>query len=78
MRLQYSAGRSVCVWKKYAPNALVHILEYDAKCAARLASNVTKMYAGDQADRELLKTIVEESGPFDVVVSPPPLQSQQC
>lgn len=63
------AGRSVCLWKEYMPNAQIYVLEFDSACAMKFTDQVTQMFIGDQSNADMLKQVVDQAGPFDVVVS---------
>lgn len=61
-------GGSLDIWKSYfGPGSQIVGLDIDPQCA-RLASDNVRIYIGDQADRELLRRIKDECGPFDIVL----------
>lgn len=71
--MTYGEGAGFPLWRKYF-GAKVHltVLEYQVPCARRwgaLPENKdTVVYVGDQNNRTLLRQIITERGPFDVMV----------
>lgn len=60
--MHYGPGASIPVWKEYFGHGLrLDVLEYDRDCAERFKSHVRRMYVGDQADVNLLRSIVDEN-----------------
>ena len=66
--MPYGPGKSIPVWQDYLPNALISILEYDEKCARPFETLVNKLYIVDQRDREKMRKVGEQSGPYDIIV----------
>jgi hypothetical protein len=71
--MTYGEGAGFPLWRSYfGDRALLTVLEFNAPCAiawgARPENADTVVYTGDQRDRELLRRIIAERGPFDVVV----------
>jgi len=66
--MPYGPGKSIPVWQEYLPNALISILEYDEKCARPFEAFVKKLYIADQRDKEKMRRVGLEGGPFDVIV----------
>ena len=64
----YGTGQSVFLWRDYLAMANISILEQDAKCAEPFLEHVKHLFIGDQNDKELLKKIGEQAGPFDVII----------
>jgi len=62
-------GNSLRMWREYFPNATIHGIEYnDCKYLENEIENC-KIYVGDQADIEFLKTFVEKADClFDVII----------
>lgn len=60
-------GLGIPMWRDYLPCVQLYYLEYDAPCAARFASQVEGIVAGDQANLTDLSR-VQALGPFDVVI----------
>lgn len=61
-------GGSLDIWRSYfGAGSQIVGLDIDPACAA-LEGEQTKIYIGDQADRTLLKRIIAECGPFDIVL----------
>ena len=66
--MPYGPGKSILVWQDYLPNALISILEYDEVCARPFETLVSKLYIADQRDREKMRKVGEQSGPYDIIV----------
>jgi len=71
--MPYGEGKSEPTWRNYFGDVLeLTFLEFDAKCAnawmAQPRDGVLHMYTGDQRDEILLRRIIKERGPFDVIV----------
>lgn len=69
----YGEGAGPLLWRAYFGSTLeLTILEFQEECAlawgAREPNKRTEVYTGDQRDAALLRRIIEERGPFDVVV----------
>lgn len=61
-------GGSLDIWRSYfGPGSRIAGLDIDPACAS-VGGERTRIYIGDQADRALLKRIVAEEGPFDIVL----------
>lgn len=49
----------------------LHVLEYDADCANKWAAehpNVAKVHTGDASSPQVLAQLVDETGPFDIII----------
>jgi len=61
-------GGSLQMWRKYfGRKAKIYGVDINPRCA-ELASRRTRIFIGDQEDREFLRRIVREIGPIDVVI----------
>ena len=61
-------GGSLQMWRDYfGPEAVVHGVDIDPQCAD-LADGTTKIFIGDQEDREFLRSVMAEIGTVDVVI----------
>ena len=61
-------GGSMQMWRHYfGRRALLFGVDIDPRCQ-RSNGRRTKIFTGDQADREFLRSVVEETGPIDVVI----------
>lgn len=59
----YGPGASINLWKDYfGPHLELHILEYDATCAAPYRPKVDQLFTGDQSNREVLKKLIADGG----------------
>lgn len=59
-------GASLQLWRRYLPDAT--IIGLDLEPPPQLNLPGVKVYAGDQSDTALLKTLVDRHGPFDLVI----------
>ena len=59
-------GGSLRMWRRYFPNAQIVGLDYFDKSPH--AEERIKIYRGDQSDEALLRRIVAEAGPFDIII----------
>jgi len=66
--MPYGPGKSIPVWQEYLPNALISILEYDETCARPFEKEVNKLYIVDQRDKEKMRKVGEQGGPYDIIV----------
>ena len=72
--MTYGEGAGFPLWRSYFGEGGVElsVLEFQSPCAlawgARKENKDVKVYVGDQRDRELLRRIIAERGPFDDVV----------
>ena len=56
------------MWRDYfGRGARIHGVDIDPKCKA-LQQRRSKIFIGDQEDREFLRSIVDEIGPIDIVI----------
>ncbi|MFC7493457.1 MULTISPECIES: class I SAM-dependent methyltransferase [unclassified Nocardioides] len=63
-----SHGGSLQMWRDYfGRRATIYGVDIDERCA-QLGGPHTKVFIGDQEDREFLRRIVDEVGPIDVVI----------
>jgi hypothetical protein len=63
-----SQGGSLQMWRDYfGRGASIHGVDINPKCK-ELEQKHTKIFIGDQADREFLRSIADEIGPIDVVI----------
>ena len=61
-------GGSLQMWRKYfGRRALIYGVDIDPRCK-RSETRRTKIFIGDQADRDFLQSIVDQTGPIDVVI----------
>ncbi len=66
--MPYGPGKSIPVWREYLPNARISMFEYDEKCARPFEKIVDELYVGDQRDKEKMREVGEQGGPFDIIV----------
>jgi hypothetical protein len=63
-----SHGGSLQMWRDYfGPKARIYGVDIDPRCA-RFGKGKTKVFIGDQEDREFLQSIADEIGPVDVLI----------
>lgn len=63
-----SQGGSLQMWRSYfGRKARIYGVDIDPRCAD-LGGRRTKIFIGDQADREFLRSIAAEVGPIDVLI----------
>lgn len=63
-----SHGGSLQMWRRYfGPRARIYGVDIDPRCA-RFAGWRTKIFIGDQEDRDFLRRIADEVGPIDVLI----------
>lgn len=61
-------GGSLEMWRDYfGPQARIFGVDIDPRCA-ELAGPGTRIFIGDQEDREFLRSLVAEIGPIDVLI----------
>jgi len=61
-------GGSLEMWRSYfGQQALIYGVDIDPRCAS-LDGPRTKIFIGDQEDREFLQSIAAETGPIDVLI----------
>jgi cephalosporin hydroxylase len=60
-------GESLCVWKKYYPNAEIIGIDIDESCK-RFESENIKIEIGSQYDEKFLKQIIKKYGEFDLIL----------
>jgi 23S rRNA U2552 (ribose-2'-O)-methylase RlmE/FtsJ len=61
-------GGSLLMWRSYfGRKAMIYGVDIDPRCAS-LDDRRTKIFIGDQEDREFLQSIAAEIGPIDVVI----------
>lgn len=60
------AGSSLWMWRDFFPKAQIVGLDIDDR--SYLAGDRIKVYQGDQSDEALLKRIVAENGPIQVII----------
>jgi hypothetical protein len=60
-------GASVQMWEEYFPTGDIWGIDIKESCA-RYATDRISIRIGDQTDRDFLRAVVEEAGPFDVVI----------
>ncbi len=69
LEIGVSEGGSLEVWRKYfGPEAVIHGLDIDPKCAFVVPDSVARVHIGSQDDGELLRRVVREMGGVDVVL----------
>ena len=74
--MTYGEGAGFPLWRAYfgeeGGGVELSVLEFQKECAlawgARKENSDVTVYVGDQRDRELLRRIIAERGPFDVVI----------
>ena len=71
--MTYGEGAGPLLWRAYFEAGLeLTILEFAAECAeawgARDPNTDAAVYTGDQRNVELLRRVIDERGPFDIVV----------
>ena len=71
--MTYGEGAGFPLWRAYfGVGVELSVLEFQSDCAlawgARKENSDVKVFAGDQCDRKLLRRIIAERGPFDVVI----------
>lgn len=63
-----SQGGSLQMWRDYfGRGAKIHGVDINPKCK-ELEQRNTKIFIGDQEDREFLRSVIEEIGPVDVLI----------
>lgn len=69
LEIGVSEGGSLEVWRKYlGPDAVIHGLDIDPRCAHVVPALIARVHIGSQDDVELLRRVVEEMGGVDVVL----------
>lgn len=62
-------GGSLKFWRElYGPNLKLYGLDIKPECAGFAPSPADKIFIGSQVDRELLDTVANVHGPFDVII----------
>ncbi|MGA8211456.1 MAG: class I SAM-dependent methyltransferase [Nocardioidaceae bacterium] len=63
-----SQGGSLQMWRDYfGRGASIHGVDINPKCKS-LEQKRTKIFVGDQEDRDFLRSIADEIGPIDIVI----------
>jgi len=63
-----SQGGSLQMWRKYfGRKARIYGVDIDPRCQD-LGGRRTKIFIGDQEDRDFLRMVAEETGPIDVLI----------
>jgi len=63
-----SHGGSLQMWRNYfGRKATIYGVDIDPRCV-KLGGRRTKIFIGDQEDREFLRSIADEIGPIDVLI----------
>lgn len=63
-----SHGGSLQMWRDYfGRKAMIYGVDIDPRCA-KLGGRRTKVFIGDQEDRDFLRSIADEIGPIDVLI----------
>ena len=65
--MNYGPGKSIILWKEFLPKATISVLEYNADCAQKFASQVKNLFTGDQSNFDVLNNI-GKYGPYDVII----------
>lgn len=60
-------GGSLFTWKEYFPKALIVGIDNNSKCKEFEDDNI-KVFIGDQADSDFLKSVNRQAGPFDIII----------
>lgn len=60
-------GASLRMWEEYLPNARIFGIDIKDECR-RFTTSRTTVLVGDQTDRRFLQSVVEQSGPLDIVI----------
>ena len=71
--MTYGEGAGFPLWRAYFGDIVeLTVLEFQQKCALKWGSlkenEDVKVFVGDQGDRDLLRRIIKERGPFDIVI----------
>lgn len=64
----YSEGKSLALWRKYMPNAIITIIEHNDTCAEPFHSQVESLFVGDQSNFKFLERVGINAGQFDFIV----------
>lgn len=68
LEIGISTGGSLEIWRSYfGADAMIAGIDIDPATAANV-SLPNRAYIGDQADPELLRRVVAECGPFDIII----------
>ena len=65
--MNYGPGKSIILWKEFLPKATISVLEFNANCAQKFASQVKNLFTGDQSNFDVLNNI-GNYGPYDVII----------
>lgn len=69
LEIGVSHGGSLEVWRDYlGPDAIIHGLDIDPRCANAVAPEVATVHIGSQADPSMLRQVVAAMGGVDVVL----------
>ena len=63
-----NSGKTIDIWRQYLPNAELYGLEKNSMCANIFKNKMKDIFIGDQSDLNLLYSIGQEVGEFDVIV----------
>lgn len=67
--MPWGAGHSVSLWKELLPRATYYSIEYDRNCGETFREELgDRLFIGDQGNAAFLKQVIEEAGPFDVII----------
>ena len=67
MEIGVKEGKSLASWQEYFPNAKIIGVDINPKCSA-FQNDRVKICIGDQSDKQFLKQVSNEHGPFDVII----------
>jgi SAM-dependent methyltransferase len=67
LEIGVQTGASLRMWEDYFPRARIFGIDIKEECLKH-ASDRSTVLIGDQTDREFLRSVVDQTGPLDVVV----------
>ena len=67
LEIGVAQGESLRMWEEWFPNAKIYGIDIDPLCS-KFESDRTKVFIGNQADKDFMESVVAVTGPLDVVV----------
>ena len=67
LEIGIAQGASLKMWEAFFPDAQITGIDIRPDCRA-YANDRTAVYIGDQTDRRFLHRVIDEAGPFDLII----------
>ncbi len=67
LEIGVSTGASHRTWYEYFPKAKIYGIDIDSSCK-KSENDRTKIFIGNQSNKEFLNGVIGEAGPFDIII----------